>query len=196
MTAIDGADRFAWVQVGSAAELHAWFQANHSQDEAIWLVTWKKAVPSRHVSTDEVLDTLLAHGWCDGIRRRIDDERTRQLVSPRRTQPWAKTYKDRVARLTAQGGMAPSGLAAVERARATGMWHAMNEVDALVVPDDLAAALDARPPAAEQFAGFPPSTRRNILRWIENARTPPTRTKRIQLTAAEAARGVRVKSNG
>lgn len=195
MTA-DGTDRFTWVEVASAAELDAWFEVHHAQDEAIWLVTWKKAVPDRYVSTEQVLDALIAYGWCDGIRRRIDDERTRQLVSRRRTQPWAKSYKDRVERLTAEGRMSPAGLAAVQTAKATGMWHAMDEVDALVVPDDLAAALDARPPAAEQFAGFPPSTRRNILRWIENARTPPTRAKRVQLTATEAERGVRVTSNG
>ncbi len=41
-----------------------------------------------------------------------------------------------------------------------------------------------------------PSTRRNILRWIAGARTPPTRNRRIELTASEAARGVRVRSNG
>lgn len=189
-------DRFDHVEVTSAAELRSWLLAHHAQSEAVWLVTFKKAVPERYVSTAEVLDELVAFGWIDGIRRAIDDERTMQLISPRRTQPWAKTYKDRAERLIATGMMHASGLASVERARASGAWEAMAEVDALVVPDDLRERLQAEPPAWAEFAGFPPSVRRNILRWIASAKTPPTREKRIALTVSEAAAGRRVRSNG
>lgn len=76
------------------------------------------------------------------------------------------------------------------------MWDAMNDVDALLGPSDLAAALAAQPPADQHFADFPVSTRRNILRWIASARTPPTRAKRIDLTATAARDNIRVKSNG
>ena len=90
----------------------------------------------------------------------------------------------------------PAGLRSVERAKATGMWEALEDVDDLLVPDDLAAALGAHAPADAHFAGFPPSTRRNVLRWIASARTAPTRAKRIGLTATEAEHGRRVRSNG
>lgn len=43
-----------------------------------------------------------SNGWCDGGMRRIDDLRVRQQISPRRTQPWAKTYKDPCAAPGAQ----------------------------------------------------------------------------------------------
>jgi uncharacterized protein YdeI (YjbR/CyaY-like superfamily) len=43
-------------------------------------------------------------------------------------------------------------------------WQSrLDHIDALVVPDDLNAALDALPPAAEHFGGFPPSIRSGIL---------------------------------
>lgn len=189
-------DRFEHVEVTSSAELRSWLLSHHAQSEAVWLVTFKKAVPDRYVSTAEVLDELVAFGWIDGIRRAIDDERTMKLISQRRTQPWAKTYKDRAERLIAAGTMHSSGLASVERARASGAWDAMAEVDVLVVPDDLRESLQAEPPAWAEFEGFPPSVRRNILRWIASAKTPPTREKRIALTVSEAAAGRRVKSNG
>lgn len=189
-------DRFEHVEVASAAELRQWLLEHHEQTEAVWLVTFKKAAPDRYVSTAEVLDELVAFGWIDGIRRAIDDERTMQLISPRRTQPWAKTYKDRADRLIATGAMHASGLASVEGARASGFWEAMNDVDALVVPDDLRERLRDEPPAWAEFEGFPPSVRRNILRWIASAKTPPTREKRIALTVSEARAGRRVKSNG
>lgn len=189
-------DRFEHVEVTSAAELRSWLLEHHAQSEAVWLVTFKKAVPARYISTAEALDELVAFGWIDGIRRAIDEERTMQLISPRRTQPWAKTYKDRAERLIVTGAMHASGLASVERAKASGAWDAMNEVDALVVPDDLRERLQVEPPAWAEFEGFPPSVRRNILRWIASAKTPPTREKRIALTVSEARDGRRVKSNG
>lgn len=189
-------ERFERIEVRSATEMRNWLLEHHHQREAVWLVTYKKAVPSRYVTTSEVLDELIAFGWIDGIRRALDEERTMQLVSPRRTQPWAKTYKDRAERLIASGSMHPNGLASVNRAKESGAWEAMAEVDALTVPDDLRAALDDAPPALEEFSNFPPSIRRNILRWVAMAKTEPTRAKRIDLTASEARAGRRVKSNG
>jgi uncharacterized protein YdeI (YjbR/CyaY-like superfamily) len=96
-----------------------------------------------------VLDEVLCFGWIDGIARKLDDDRTMQLLSPRRVQHWAKSYKDRAARLIQEGRMHPAGLKAIEEAKREGLWDVMNDVDALVIPDDLATALDARPPAAE-----------------------------------------------
>ena len=184
------------VEVPSPQALRAWLAEHHDQQAGVWIVTWKKHVPDRYVPHEQVLDELVAFGWTDGIKRRIDDDRTRQLVSPRRTQPWAKSYKDRAERLIAEGRMHPSGLAGVEQAKATGMWDAMNDVDALQVPDDLTEALHAHPPAAAQFHAFPPSVRRSILRWIASARTPETRGRRIGRTVTDARRGVQVKSHG
>ncbi|MBG6055702.1 uncharacterized protein YdeI (YjbR/CyaY-like superfamily) [Salinibacterium sp. CAN_S4] len=189
-------ERFARIEVRSAIELSQWLLDHHQQHDAVWLVTYKKVVPARYVATSEVLDELVAFGWIDGIRRALDEERTMQLISPRRTQPWAKTCKDRAERLTAAGSMHPSGLDSVNCAKESGAWEVMVEVDALIVPDDLRAALEGAHPAWAEFSNFPPSVRRNILRWIAIARSEPTRIKRIALTASEAQEGRRVKSNG
>jgi uncharacterized protein YdeI (YjbR/CyaY-like superfamily) len=182
-------DRFAKVEVSSAKELHQWLAARHGQPDSVWLVTFKKHVPDRYVSTPDVLDALLCYGWIDGIRRKLDDDRTMQLVSPRRQQIWAQTYKDRAARLIAEGRMTPAGLAAIAASQREGLWDAMADVDALVVPADLQAALHAVPPAADHFEAAAPSYRRNVLRWIKSAKTPATRNKRIKLTSDHAARG-------
>lgn len=184
------------VEITSEEALRAWLAAHHDQQAGVWIVTWKKHVADRHVTREQVLDQLTAFGWTDGVLRRIDEDRTRQLVSRRRTRPWAKSYKDRAERLIAEGRMHAAGLAAVDEAKATGMWDAMNDVDALRVPDDLTEALHAHPPAAANFHAFPPSVRRSILRWIASARTAPTRAQRITRTAADAREDVRVKSHG
>lgn len=189
-------DRFPQVEVASVAELQRWLSENHARTEAVWLVTFRKSVPAKYLTTDQVLDELVSFGWIDGVRRKVDDERTMQLISPRRTKPWARTYKVRAGRLISEGRMQRSGLESVEAAKASGAWDAMNEVDDLVVPDDLREALAAAPPAAEVFDSFPPSVTRSILRWIAAAKTAPTRTKRIAATVDESRHGRRVKSNG
>ena len=189
-------DRFAEVEVASRHELRAWLERHHDQAEGIWLVTWKKAVPDKYVTREEVLDELTAFGWCDGRMMRLDDTRVMQQVSPRRTRPWARSYQVRAERLITEGRMHPAGQAVVDAARADGSWDAMNDVDALEVPDDLLAALRAAPPADQHFAAFPPSTRRSILRWIASARTPATRDKRIRSTVGEARHNRRVASHG
>ncbi len=185
-------ESFERVEVASPGELRDWLARNHARAESVWLVTWKKGAPEKYLSTGAVLDELLAWGWIDGVRRKLDETRTMQLISPRRTQRWAKSYKDRVARLRAEGRMAPPGEAAVVVAIASGLWDATAEVDALVTPSDLAAALAARPPARERFAALPPAYLRNVLRWIDLARKPETRARRVAAVVAATAENRRL----
>lgn len=184
-------DRFARVEITDAAMLWHWLDRHHGQAESIWLVTWKAAHPDRYVSRDEVLDGLLAYGWIDGRRMKLDAERTMQLLSPRKQQIWAATYKDRATRLEAEGRMRPPGRAVIERDRASGLWDALAEVDDLVVPDDLTEALEVRH-ATGWWNAAAPSYRRNVLRWIALAKRPPTRAARVAAVADHAARGEKV----
>ncbi|MEE8600542.1 YdeI/OmpD-associated family protein [Euzebya tangerina] len=183
---------FETVEVRSVEQLRAWFAEHGEQKDAVWLVTWKKGSDGPYVSAGELLDEALCVGWMDGVRRKVDDDRTMQLFSPKRVSHWAKSYKDRVARLTEEGRMRSRGLAEVEAAKASGAWTFMDDVDALIAPPDLLEALDASPPARENYEAFPPSTKRNTLRWIKLAKTQPTREKRIAETARRATLNERV----
>lgn len=185
-------DNFEKVEVKSQAELRAWLEAHHEQDASVWVVTYKKHHPDWYVSTEQILDEVLCFGWVDGIRRKLDDDRTMQLIAPRKAQHWAKSYKDRVARLEREGKMHPAGLRAVEVSKANGMWSFMDDVDALIIPDDLAAALAAQPVAEANFSAAAPSYRRNVLRWIKLAKTAKTRAARIAQTVDYAKRDEKI----
>ena len=179
------------VEVRSTGDLWAWLGAKHTRDEGVWLVTWKAARPDRYVPRDAVLDALIAYGWIDGRRMKLDEERTMQLISPRRQEAWAKSYRERVERLRAEGRMRPPGEAVVERATRAGTWEANTDVDALTVPDDLDTALRQRA-ARTWWDASAPSYRRNVLRWIAGAKRAPTRAKRVETVADHAARGKKV----
>ncbi|MEM1094086.1 MAG: YdeI/OmpD-associated family protein [Bacteroidota bacterium] len=180
------------VTVTSPDELRRWLSVHHAQPESVWLVTFKKHQRGRYVSREEVLDELLCFGWIDGIRRKLDADRTMQLISPRQVQHWAKSYKDRAARLIDEGRMAEPGFASIEASKASGLWNFLDDVDALIKPDDLKEALAAYPEAFAHFDAFPPSSQRFVLRWIKLAKKPATRQRRIDRIAELASRNQRL----
>lgn len=91
-------ENFQKVEVASPQELRNWLERPYLQQESVWLVTFKKSVPEKYLSISGVLEELICFGWIDGIRRKLDDQRTLQLVSPRKVEHWAKSFKDRAAK--------------------------------------------------------------------------------------------------
>jgi uncharacterized protein YdeI (YjbR/CyaY-like superfamily) len=183
------------VTVSSRAEWRAWLRAEHASSSGVWAVTVKKsalAPGEAHVSAVDLNEECLCFGWIDSKPGRVDDRLTALLCTPRKPgSGWSKVNKDRLVPLLAAGLVAPAGLAAIEAAKADGSWERLDAIDALVIPDDLARALGAHPPAAANFDAFPPSARRGILEWIANAKTESTRTKRVIQTSEMAARNER-----
>lgn len=179
-------DRAAW---------RAWLADHHEREAGVWLVTLRKASGLPRIGYDEAVEEALCFGWVDSKPRKLDALRTMLYFAPRKPRSgWSRPNKERVERLTAAGLMAPAGLARVEAAKLDGSWSSLDAVEALEVPDDLAAALAALSGAREKFDAFPPSARRGILEWIVSARTAPTRAARIQETARLAQLGERANS--
>lgn len=184
----EDADR---VEIQSSAQWWAWLADHHDDSSGVWLVTWKAAHRERYVSRDEVLDALIAFGWVDGRRKKLDDDRTMQLVTPRKERAWARTYIERAERLETEGRMQPSGRAAIEQAKASGRYLSLSGVDDLVEPEALLDALrTAR--ATSWWTSSAPSYRRNILRWIAKAKRASTKAKRIDTVVEHCVRGEKV----
>jgi uncharacterized protein YdeI (YjbR/CyaY-like superfamily) len=169
-----------------------WLIANHGSSKGVYLVSWRRATGRTSVSYEEAVEEALCVGWVDATGRTLDEERGLQWFAPRRPKSaWARSNKERVARLEAARLMLPAGLAAIEEAKRNGMWTLLDDVENLVVPDDLAAALAAAPPARGNWDAFSQSARRAMLEWVVQARRPETREKRITAIAEGAARGER-----
>lgn len=182
-------ENFEKVEISSSEELRSWLLEHHRQSNSIWLVTYKKTKPEKYVSRWDVLDELICFGWIDGIRRKLDDQRTMQLISPRKVEHWAGTYKERAAKLIEEGKMHESGLQTIEASKASGLWNFMDDVDNLVVPTDLSKALSQRSGATEFFNAINDSSKRFALRWIKLAKADKTRSNRIHKIATLAAQG-------
>ena len=174
------------------AEWRAWLNAHHGTSPGVWLVHWRTATGRRRLSYDDIVEEALCFGWVDSRMRRLDEERSMITMTPRAaTSVWAWSNKQRVERLIAEGRMSEAGLRSVSVAKANGSWTALDDIDALVVPADLAAALAADGRAQRHFDAFPPSAKRLILHWIKGAKRPATRQRRIAETARLAAANIR-----
>lgn len=185
-------DDLELVHPETRAGWRAWLAVNHATARGVWLVSWKKATGRPRVEYADGVEEALCFGWVDSLARRIDDERSRLLYTPRTPgSGWSRPNKERVERLRAAGLLEPAGVAVIEAAMADGSWALLDDVENLVEPRELAIALDDAPAARAAWDGFPRSAKRAILEWIAQARRPETRARRIAETVAAAARGER-----
>ena len=181
------------VEITSRAELRAWLEAHHAQPESIWLVTYKKSArPELYVPIGDVIQEALCFGWIDSQAARLDDERTMVRLSPRKKgSAWSAINKAHVAELEQQGLITDAGWATIDEAKEDGSWEFLDDVEAGIIPDDLAEAFAAVPGSREQFESFPRSSTRATLEWIKTAKRPETRAKRIAETVEKSGDGVR-----
>lgn len=182
-------DNFDKVEITSVEELRNWLIENHNQDKGVWLVTFKKFEETKYVSREQVMDELLCFGWIDGIRRKLDEKRTMQLITKRRVQHWSKTYKERVSKLIEQDKMHDAGLKSISISKSNGLWNFMDDVDDLNIPEDLQKELSRKKKALEFFNSINPSSKRFILRWVKLAKTEKTRKNRIQKLVELSSKG-------
>jgi uncharacterized protein YdeI (YjbR/CyaY-like superfamily) len=169
-----------------------WLHANHQTAAGVWLVRYRQDVGVPCPGYDEIVEEALCFGWVDSHIRKLDDERSKLLVSPRNPKSgWSRLNQQRVERLVAAGLMAEEGLEAVRRAQASGVWSALDAAEDLLVPPDLAVAFAAAPAALATFEGFTRGSRKIILTWVYGAKRPETRAARVAQTVALAAQGLR-----
>ena len=174
------------------AEWRAWLEQNWTRTEGVWLISYKKDTGRPRFDYDEAVEEALCFGWIDSKPNKLDAERSLLWFAPRKPGTgWSKPNKDRVKKLIAAGLMTPAGLAKIEAAKQDGSWNALDAVEALEIPSDLAKALASYVSAAANFDAFPRSVKRGILEWIVSAKKPETRAQRVAETARLAQDNIR-----
>jgi uncharacterized protein YdeI (YjbR/CyaY-like superfamily) len=177
--------------VTDRTRLRGWLLRNHASSKGVWAVRVKQSAGGA-LGWNDLVEEALCFGWVDSLPRTIDERKTALLLTPRKPKSkWSAKNKAHVADLEARGLMHASGAAVVALAKKNGTWSALDAVSRLEVPADLAEGLHARSPARTNWDAFPPSTRRGILEWIEAAKRPETRAKRVEETATLAQKNVR-----
>ena len=173
-----GVSSLELIQPKDRAAWRRWLERHHATSGSVRLALVKATSDARGVRYGEAVEEALCFGWIDSTAGRLDDDRYTVLMTRRTTRSgWSAVNKERIERLVREGRMAAPGLDAIEAAKANGSWSKLDASHALEVPRDLATALRAYPNAKRHFDAFPPSARRIILQWIDDARRPETRAR-------------------
>ena len=180
------------MKFASAKELETWLAAEHASADELWIDFARKGTGVPSVTYAEAVEIALCYGWIDGLLRKSDEEGFyRQRFTPRRKKSkWSQINREKAEALIASGRMRPAGLAEIERAKADGRWEAAYPSPSqITVPDDLQAALDANPRAAEAFGALDRQNRYAILYRLHDVKPGERRVRRIADYVAMLERG-------
>jgi uncharacterized protein YdeI (YjbR/CyaY-like superfamily) len=169
-----------------------WLEQNHEKEKKVWLIIYHKGSDTKSIYYADAVEEALCFGWIDSAPRKRDSESFFLSFSPRKPKSvWSKLNKERAARLISEGMMTPAGMQKIILAKKTGAWNVLNKIDKMIIPGDLEKALSRNKEAMKNFSAFPPSAKKIILSWIDNARRTETRMNRIKETIRLAAMNIR-----
>ncbi|MDY0908283.1 YdeI/OmpD-associated family protein [Microbacterium sp. CFBP9034] len=189
MGALDDGEK---ILAPDAATWRQWLVENHRTSKGAWLVRARAGSDVTVIAYEDAIRHALCFGWIDGPVRTFDESTGGLWFAPRRpSSGWAARNKARLIELEAAGLMTEAGIRAVEVAKANGSWVVFDNAEAMIEPDDFAAALDAQPAARVGWDAFPPSARKMGIGLVDSARRPDTRAARIAKLVADAAEGKR-----
>ena len=180
------------VYCATREEWREWLAENHDKVKSVWLIYYKKNSGKPRVSYDEAVEEAICFGWIDSTARKMDDERYAQKFTPRNARSeWSETNLRRAERLIAEGRMTEAGMARYRNPRKVRELHQVDERGEVVIPEDLFKAIQENPAASAYFGGLAQSHRKHYVRWINDARRPETRARRIVEAVSLLARNLK-----
>jgi uncharacterized protein YdeI (YjbR/CyaY-like superfamily) len=159
-----------------------WLSRHYSTEAEIWLIFYKKETSKPTIAYEAAVEEALCFGWIDSIIKRIDAARYARKFTPRKDNSrWSQLNKRRANKMTKQGRMTDFGLAKIQAARKTGLWDQDPRPQiSLDIPLEFAKALARNKKAKENFDKLAPSYRKHYIGWIQVAKRPETKKKRIK----------------
>jgi len=171
-----------------------WLVLNHNKKDAVWLIFYKKKSPNYNLSWSESVDEALCFGWIDSTKKTIDNEKYKQYFSKRKVKSnWSKINKDKVKTLIEQGLMKDEGYKSIEIAKQNGSWTILDQVEALVIPEDLKGGFTNYKGSIEYFDSLSKSAKKVLLYWVVSAKRKETRQKRILEIVENASKNLKPK---
>ncbi|MDO8642737.1 MAG: YdeI/OmpD-associated family protein [Candidatus Woesearchaeota archaeon] len=166
-----------------------WLKKNHTTETKVYLIKYKKHTGKPTVTNKEALEEAICFGWIDTTVKRLDDERYQQCFVRRNSNSrWSRNTQRYAREMIEQRKMTKAGLAAYK--------HGLTKptIDHNLprnpnTPADLTASLQKNKKAEEFFSRIAPSYRRTLIYFVERAKRPETKTKRISIIVAKCADG-------
>ena len=149
------------------------------------MVFHKAHTPVESMPYEDFVREALCFGWIDSLVKRLDDDRFAIKVTPRKpASKWSDINRRRWRELKSAGVLEPAGLAAAPTANTYPPKPKIPEL-----PGYIAKAIKSNPRAWMFFRTLPRRERRNFVVWIDIAKRPETRERRIRESMALLAAG-------
>jgi uncharacterized protein YdeI (YjbR/CyaY-like superfamily) len=155
---------------------------------------YKKGSGRPSITWPEAVDEALCYGWIDGIRKSIDDTRYKNRFTPRRKgSNWSDVNIARVAALTKEGRMRPTGLAAFEaRVPEKSGVYSFEQREAVTLGETFEHRFRQNAKAWAFFESQAPYYRRVATFWVMSAKQEATRERRLAALIDDSAAGRRI----
>lgn len=177
----------------SAAELRAWFEANHETATDLWVGFHRKRTGRPTITWQELVDQELCFGWIDSVRYGLDGDRSAQRITPRRKRSvWSAVNIKRFGELVEMGLVHPSGHAAFERRDEARSRLYSYENRARGFDEATEATFRKKKKAWAFFESQAPSYRRVAAFWVMSAKRDETRKRRLEKLIECSQRGSRL----
>ena len=157
-------DKLDTFQAKNRQAWREWLEKNYTTSIGVWLIYYKVKSGQPSVRYSEAVKEALCFGWIDSKAKSIDEERYRQIFTPRKPKSvWSKLNKQYIQELIEQGLMTKAGLEKIEAAKQDGSWTTLDTIEELIIPADLTQALAANETANRYFEAFSNISKKNIL---------------------------------
>jgi uncharacterized protein YdeI (YjbR/CyaY-like superfamily) len=176
----------------SAADFRKWLAKHHAKEREL-LVGFHRKASGRGITYRDALDEALAHGWIDGVRKRLDGESYSIRFTPRSPgSVWSAINIRRVQELIAAARMCEPGLRAFQERDEDKTRRYSYEREQQRFDPAVEATLRANAKAASFFDAQPPGYRKIVTFWIMSAKKEETRARRMALLIERSASGKRI----
>ena len=172
------------------AAFGAWLAKHHAARTELWVGLYKKHAAHRGMTYPDAVDEALCWGWIDGVMHRVDEDRVAQRFTPRKSKStWSLVNLGKVRALISAGRMRAPGMAAFEarEAKRTGIYS-FEQPTAAFSPA-FAKRFRTAKKAWAWFAAQTPSYRKAATFWVEDAKRPETRERRLIELIEHSAEG-------
>jgi uncharacterized protein YdeI (YjbR/CyaY-like superfamily) len=164
------------LDVRTRKQWRQWLAKHHTSSPGVWLVRHKQHTGVKSMSYEDFVSEALCFGWVDSLVKRLDDDRYAIKVTPRKpASKWSDINRKRWNELKEAGLLAAAGLAAAPTANRYAPRPTIPQLPAYV-----AKAFKTNPKAWQHFQALAPTYRRHFVVWIDIAKRPETRERRIR----------------
>jgi len=159
--------------------LHTWLVNHHDNHPGIW-IRFDKTHINSSLTPEEALDEALCFGWIDGQIKRIDEQYYLKYFTKRSPKSvWSTKNKTSIERLTKDGKMMPSGIAAVTLAKSDGRWDKADLAPIDYSFEDFIKLISENSIACANYLKMSPSVQKTYAISYYIMKKPESRQRRL-----------------